>query len=160
MSLIVMGKSSSPINGMQIGAALIELFFDCDMAFNVPDPEYEQTFTRLKQQVILRVLEPQQADGRVLEPCLVDGGLWQENIGTNEATNEPMIYDPSVFYAHNEYELRMWRTITVRVFHLALPSPSLHFFARPRGSSMSFIRWPIFCSIRLLSKSRFLTGNV
>lgn len=98
---------------------LISLFFDCDMDFNGPDPEYEREFAHLKQHVIPRLLEPLQAGGRTLEPCLIHGDLWQENIGMNEETDEPMIYDPSAFYAHNEYELGMWRTITVSRLHEA-----------------------------------------
>jgi protein-ribulosamine 3-kinase len=88
---------------------LITIFHDEDMKVNGPSPGYQETFTTLKQHVIPRLLEALQAEGRVLSPCLVHGDLWQENIGSNVETDEPMIYDPNVFYAHNEYELGMWR---------------------------------------------------
>lgn len=89
---------------------LITVFFDADIAANGPFPAYEEAFAVLRKLVIPRLLEPLQQDGRVLIPCLVHGDLWQENMAINLNTNEPMLYDPAMFYGHNEFEMGMWRT--------------------------------------------------
>lgn len=44
---------------------------------------------------------------------VVRGDFWQENLGINEETGEPVLYDPSLFDGHNEFEIGMWRTLTV-----------------------------------------------
>lgn len=105
-------------------ATLISAFYDADVAVNGTYPGYEDTFNVLKTHVIPRLLKPLQEDGRVLQPCLVHGDLWHENIGLREGTGEdadeddsenggqqPVVYDPSMFYGHNEYELGTWRTL-------------------------------------------------
>ncbi|KAI1329428.1 Fructosamine kinase-domain-containing protein [Xylariaceae sp. FL0255] len=89
---------------------LLTVFYDEDMKVNGPFPEYENAFKVLKERVIPRLLRPLQSDGRVLTPCLIHGDLWHENIGLNEETEEPMLYDPALFYGHNEFEMGMWRT--------------------------------------------------
>ncbi|KAI0147641.1 Fructosamine kinase-domain-containing protein [Xylariaceae sp. FL1272] len=87
---------------------LIAVFFDTDMSLNGHWKEYEDAFQTLRTTTIPRILEPLQTDRRVLKPCLVHGDLWEENTGTRE-TGELVVYDASVMYAHNEYELGMWR---------------------------------------------------
>lgn len=91
-------------------AKLVTVFYNADMSVNGGFPEYEHAFATLKQQVIPRLLGALQQEGRELVPCLIHGDLWQENIGTNEETDEPMVYDPALFYGHNEFEMGMWRT--------------------------------------------------
>ncbi|KAI1266053.1 Fructosamine kinase-domain-containing protein [Xylariaceae sp. FL1019] len=88
---------------------LLTVFFDTDLSVNGPWKEYEDAFENLKTTAIPQLLEPLQSDGRVLKPCLVHGDLWEENTGTRRDTGELVIYDASVMYAHNEYELGMWR---------------------------------------------------
>lgn len=88
---------------------LLTIFFQADIDFNGPDEEYEHAFAITKQHVIPRLLDALTAGGRELVPCLVHGDLWEGNIATNKETGEPVVFDPSPFYAHNEYELGMWR---------------------------------------------------
>ena len=61
------------------------------------------------KEVIPQILEPLQADGRSLKPCLIHGDLWEENTGVNHETVGPVFFDAAVMYAHNEMELGMWR---------------------------------------------------
>jgi protein-ribulosamine 3-kinase len=89
---------------------LLTIFYNSDMTANGPFPEYEKAFDAIKNQVIPRLLGSLQQDGQELLPCLIHGDLWHENIGINEETNEPMIYDPALLYGHNEFEMGMWRT--------------------------------------------------
>ena len=46
-----------------------------------------------------------QQNERVLKPCLVHDDLWDGNIVTNFVIDEPVVFDASCLYAHNEYEL-------------------------------------------------------
>ncbi|KAL8657877.1 MAG: hypothetical protein Q9226_001474 [Calogaya cf. arnoldii] len=57
---------------------------------------------------------PDTANGRVLKPSLVHGDLWEENAAINLSTGEPVVFDASAFYAHNEYELGTWRRETIK----------------------------------------------
>lgn len=94
-------------------AKLLDVFYREDIKSNGPYPEYERAHQILLERTIPRLLGALQAEGRVLTPCLVHGDFWQENLGINEDTGKPMLFDPSLFYGHNEFEIGMWRTLTV-----------------------------------------------
>ncbi|KAG8158033.1 hypothetical protein KVR01_012305 [Diaporthe batatas] len=100
-------------NWARFYANLLHVFYKEDMKSNGPYPEYERAHEILLEHTIPRLLGALQAEGRVLTPCLVHGDFWQENLGINKDTGEPMLYDPSLFYGHNEFEIGMWRTVTV-----------------------------------------------
>ncbi|RYP41455.1 hypothetical protein DL768_010494 [Monosporascus sp. mg162] len=59
--------------------------------------------------VIPNMLGALQADGRSIKPCLVHGDHWDETTGVNAEAGEPVVFDASVFYVHNKYELGMWQ---------------------------------------------------
>lgn len=86
-------------------AKLFTRFFNIELEVNGPWPEYEEAFHQVVENVIPQVLGPLQQNGRVLKPCLVHGDLWEENSATDLATGEPVVFDASCLYAHNEYEL-------------------------------------------------------
>jgi protein-ribulosamine 3-kinase len=93
---------------------LLDQFFSRWMDHFGPDPQFERAFQDLQEHAIPQVLEPLQAEGRVLKPCLIHGDLWEENSGTNLASDQPVVFDAAVMYAHNEFELGMWRRDVVR----------------------------------------------
>jgi fructosamine-3-kinase len=93
---------------------LLTQFFEREIQHNGHNDEYEREFQVLKSKTIPRVLEPLQSDGRMLEPCLVHGDLWEENCGTKIDTGEPVVFDAAAMYAHSEFELGMWRRDVVR----------------------------------------------
>ncbi|KAL8698399.1 MAG: hypothetical protein Q9224_001870 [Gallowayella concinna] len=61
------------------------------------------------ENVVPRLLEPLQSEGRSIKPCLIHGDLWDENTATDMDTGEPFVFDAGSMYAHNEYEIGNWR---------------------------------------------------
>ncbi|KAI1378472.1 Fructosamine kinase-domain-containing protein [Hypoxylon crocopeplum] len=61
------------------------------------------------EKVIPRLLRPLQTGGRSIHPSLIHGDLWHGNAETDGTTGLPIIFDAASFYAHNEYELGVWR---------------------------------------------------
>ncbi|CRK35159.1 hypothetical protein BN1723_004264 [Verticillium longisporum] len=94
--------------------ALITEAYDEAMKINGPWAEFEAAFATLRRYVIPALLDPLQSHGRILKPCLVHGDLWEENAGVNIDTQQPVVFDPSCMYAHNEYDLGMWRREVIR----------------------------------------------
>jgi fructosamine-3-kinase len=115
---------------------LLTIFFDIDIDVNGPWKEYEEAFETLKSDVIHQILEPLQAEGRVLKPCLVHGDLWDENVDINVDTGEPVVFDASVMYAHNEYELGMWRQD-----HMKIGPPNFKHYLRRFPPSEPAHQW-------------------
>ena len=69
-----------------------------------PWKEIESLQSDMVSKVIPRLLRPLEANGRSIQPSLVHGDLWCGNTAVDIATDLPLIYDPSSFYAHNECE--------------------------------------------------------
>ena len=88
---------------------LLLQWFNQEVASNGPDGEYEATYRKFVRDVIPRILEPLQSDGRSLKPCLIHGDLWRGNISRRIDTGTPIVYDACAMYAHNELEAGMWR---------------------------------------------------
>ncbi len=73
-----------------------------------PSAELDALLPPLFDCVIPRLLRPLESGGRRVLPSLVHGDLWCGNAGIVETTGEGIVYDPSSFWAHNEYELGNW----------------------------------------------------
>lgn len=67
--------------------------------------ENEDLLPDLYEKVIPRLLRPLQAKGRSIKPALIHGDIWYGNISINAGTGEPLMFDPSVFWGHNECEI-------------------------------------------------------
>ena len=67
-----------------------------------PWKEIEVLQLDMISKVIPRLLRPLEVNGRSVKPSLVHGDLWYGNTTVDVATDLPLIYDPSSFYAHNE----------------------------------------------------------
>ncbi|CAN8096521.1 unnamed protein product [Discula destructiva] len=61
------------------------------------------------EKVVPRLLRPLQTGGRNIRPALIHGDLWHGNASMDADTHQPVIFDAACFYAHNEYELGVWR---------------------------------------------------
>ncbi|KAK6845809.1 WD40 repeat-like protein [Apiospora arundinis] len=60
--------------------------------------------------VIPRLLRPLETGGNHIQPSLVHGDLWCGNAAMiDEDTEDGIVFDPSSFWGHNEYELGNWR---------------------------------------------------
>jgi protein-ribulosamine 3-kinase len=66
------------------------------------NPE-DNELRRLCEIVMDKVVDHIMKDIEV-KPVLIHGDLWSGNWGVNLDANEPVVYDPSSFYGHSEYE--------------------------------------------------------
>lgn len=67
-----------------------------------PDDELDMLLPSFYQKVIPRLLRPLESHGRNVMPVLVHGDIWYGNIAMKADTGEPLMFDPSVFWGHNE----------------------------------------------------------
>jgi protein-ribulosamine 3-kinase len=66
------------------------------------DPELKRLAEALFRLVIPRLLRPLETGGRKIAPRLVHGDIWDGNTSTDVATGNPVIFDATCIYAHNE----------------------------------------------------------
>ena len=96
--------------------------FDLEREAQGPSPELDSILPLFYDRVIPRLLRPLETGGRTLLPALIHGDLWHSNVAVSKSlalqsqsdhttieAEEPLIFDASAFYAHNEAELGMWR---------------------------------------------------
>ncbi|RMZ87070.1 hypothetical protein DV736_g5705, partial [Chaetothyriales sp. CBS 134916] len=80
-----------------------------------PSEEISRLLPSLLELVCPRLLRPLETGGNVLRPCLIHGDLWDGNVAVHAKTGRPYIFDASAFWAHNEYELHIWRGARYRI---------------------------------------------
>ena len=68
------------------------------------DEANEALLPALYEKVIPRLLRPLWTKGRSIKPALIHGDIWYGNMSINADTGEPLMFDPSVFWGHNECE--------------------------------------------------------
>ena len=68
--------------------------------------EFATLSETMLSKVIPRLLRPMEINGRTVTPVLLHGNLLLENTSTSLKTHGPIIFNPSTFYGHNEYEVR------------------------------------------------------
>jgi protein-ribulosamine 3-kinase len=96
--------------------------FDLEREAQGTSPELDSLLPSFYDKVIPRLLRPLETGGHTLLPALIHGDLWHSNAAVRKAlaseseshpasteAEEPLIFDASAFYAHNEAELGMWR---------------------------------------------------
>ena len=67
-----------------------------------PSDELKQLSEPLLTKVIPRLLRPMESNGRRIEPVLIHGDLWFGNVSVRRDTQQPMMFDASAFWGHNE----------------------------------------------------------
>ncbi len=80
-----------------------------EIANNGRNESYEKTFENFVEYIVPEVLSPLQSEERILKPVLVHGDLWPGNVGLSGDQRQVVIFDSAAMYAHNEFELGMWR---------------------------------------------------
>lgn len=81
-----------------------------DADVNGPWDELQQALDQTLNEVVPRLLNALEENGRMIKPCLIHGDLWEGNIGTDLQTGNLYIFDAASYYAHNEMEIGIWRT--------------------------------------------------
>ena len=69
----------------------------------------------LFEKVIPRLLRPLETEGRSIQPALVHGDLWCGNIGKGIDSGEPVVFDASAFWAHNECKFECLKPLVTRL---------------------------------------------
>ncbi|EEU35809.1 uncharacterized protein NECHADRAFT_77174 [Fusarium vanettenii 77-13-4] len=76
-----------------------------------PSEELQQLSGPFLDKVIPRLLRPLETGGRSITPVLLHGDLWLGNVSTREGSDDPLMFDASAFWGHNEYELATLRLL-------------------------------------------------
>jgi fructosamine-3-kinase len=87
----------------------LKVAFELEEQVHQPSLEILEMQPALYEKVCPRLLRPLETEGRTLRPCLVHGDLWDGNTAVRARTGQPVIFDASALWAHNEYELHIWR---------------------------------------------------
>ena len=96
-----------------------------------PCDEYEKYLPILYEKVCPRLLRPLETGGRNIRPTLIHGDLWDGNVGVQTQTEQPYIFDASAFWAHNEYDLAIWRGARFRIRRAYVKEYFKHFPPSP-----------------------------
>ncbi|KAL8729451.1 MAG: hypothetical protein Q9166_004699 [cf. Caloplaca sp. 2 TL-2023] len=67
-----------------------------------PDDELASLTAAIFEKVVPRLLKPLETGGRQIQPCLIHSDLWPGNVKPDAVTGEPIIFDSSAFWGHNE----------------------------------------------------------
>ena len=84
---------------------LLQHCFDFEQGMHGKHEEMQKLWPDIKEKVIPRLLRPLETGGNHIEPCLVHGDLWDGNTSINAETDQPLIFDASSCYAHNECKM-------------------------------------------------------
>ena len=87
----------------------LKLLFEQEEQVHGPCEEFAQMMPDLFEKVVPRLLRPLETEGRTLRPVLCHGDLWDGNASVDFKHGTPYAFDPSAHWAHNEYDLYMWR---------------------------------------------------
>lgn len=80
----------------------MQTFVEQERAVHGPSEELDLLLPGLYKKVCPRLLRPLQTGSRMIKPVLVHGDIWYGNIATNALNGDAVVFDPSVFWAHNE----------------------------------------------------------
>lgn len=72
--------------------------------------------------VIPRLLRPLETNGRKVTPVLLHGDLWLGNVSIQDGSEEPLMFDASAFWGHNECKLCV---IILSQGHASLALPTI-----------------------------------
>ncbi|KAI0840366.1 Fructosamine kinase-domain-containing protein [Hypoxylon sp. FL0890] len=90
-------------------ARTTRVLFELEQEAQGPYEEIRDMIPPFFEKVIPRLLRPLKSGGHSIRPSLIHGDLWHGNAETDAETGLPVIFDAASYYAHNEYELGVWR---------------------------------------------------
>lgn len=79
--------------------------YELDLTRNPHWQLYEDVVQFVLDKLIPRLLDVL----KDIKPVLIHGDLWESNIGTDEETDEIVVWDACAYYAHHEREVGTWR---------------------------------------------------
>ena len=80
----------------------IKIVIDNEARSQGPDPEMQDLSNAILEKVVPRLLRPLETGGRSIQPRLVHGDVWDGNVSTNTLTGQPVVFDATCIYGHNE----------------------------------------------------------
>ncbi|KAI1123237.1 Fructosamine kinase-domain-containing protein [Nemania abortiva] len=87
----------------------VERIFESEESSQGYDEDMAQLRKGIMEKVIPRLLRPLEMGPNKIQPRLVHGDMWDGNCGIDDNTKEPVIFDATCLWAHNEYELGPWQ---------------------------------------------------
>lgn len=81
---------------------LVIVQFEFEQEVHGDNAEMREMHQVLLDKVIPRLLRPLETEGRSIEPRFVHGDLWDGNTSVDATTDQPIIFDSTGHYAHNE----------------------------------------------------------
>ncbi|KAI1133501.1 Fructosamine kinase-domain-containing protein [Nemania abortiva] len=90
-------------------------FADQEILSQGPSQELDTLWPLYFKNVIPRLLRPLESHGRKIKPALIHNDIWYGNIAINAETGEPVIFDPAMFWGHNESDLGNMNTSRYRL---------------------------------------------
>ena len=85
---------------------LLQNCFNFEQGMHGKHEEMQKLWPDIKEKVIPRLMRPLETGGNQIQPCLVHGDLWDGNTSINAETGQPLVFDASSSYAHNECKTR------------------------------------------------------
>ncbi|KAL8652145.1 MAG: hypothetical protein Q9226_004390 [Calogaya cf. arnoldii] len=102
-------------------------FIKQEQAVQGQSDELEELLVPFFEKVVPRLLRPLEWGETKIKPCLLHGDIWYGNIAERTGTDEPIMFDPAAFWAHNEYELGSFRVPRYRLGRQWLKEYHKHF---------------------------------
>ncbi|KAK5125706.1 hypothetical protein LTR85_011980 [Meristemomyces frigidus] len=106
---------------------LISVQFEFEQEVHGHTDEMRGLHRAMLDKVIPRLLRPLETEGRSIQPRFVHGDLWDGNASVDATTDQPIIFDASGMYAHNEYELGAWNLPRHKIYRAYIQEYQRHF---------------------------------
>ncbi|KAI4258495.1 MAG: hypothetical protein L6R42_005063, partial [Xanthoria sp. 1 TBL-2021] len=82
-------------------------FIKQEQAVQGRSDQLEELLVPFFEKVVPRLLRPLEWGETKIKPCLLHGDIWCGNIAERTGTDEPIMFDPAAFWAHNEFKLSL-----------------------------------------------------
>ncbi|CAJ2499956.1 Uu.00g028090.m01.CDS01 [Anthostomella pinea] len=87
----------------------LQRIFDNEENTHGPDADMAYIRRGIIDKVIPRLIRPLETGPNQIKPRLVHGDMWDGNCSVDVNNNQPVVFDSTCLWAHNEYELGSWQ---------------------------------------------------